>query len=60
MLGLTLAGVLAIALALPVSESSRNQIIGLIGLVISGIFAFSSSSVTRSSGTIVSTTLSLG
>lgn len=45
MLALTLAGVIAIALALPVSESSRNQIIGLIGLVISGIFAFSSSTI---------------
>jgi small-conductance mechanosensitive channel len=45
MLGLTLAGVLAIALALPVSDSSRNQIIALIGLVISGIFAFSSSTI---------------
>ncbi|MBU0768072.1 MAG: mechanosensitive ion channel family protein, partial [Proteobacteria bacterium] len=45
MLGLTLAGVIAIALSLPVNESSRNQIIGLIGLVISGIFAFSSSTI---------------
>ena len=45
MLGLTLAGVVAIALTLPVSESSRNQIIGLIGLLISGIFAFSSSTI---------------
>lgn len=45
MLGLTLASVLAIALALPVNESSRNQIIALIGLVISGIFAFSSSTI---------------
>lgn len=45
MLGLTLAGVIAIALALPVSESSRNQIIALIGLVISGIFAFSSGTI---------------
>lgn len=45
MLGLTLAGVIAIALTLPVSEGSRNQIIGLIGLIISGIFAFSSSTI---------------
>lgn len=45
MLGLTIAGVLAVILALPVSESSRNQIIGLVGLVISGIFAFSSSTI---------------
>ncbi|PKH00512.1 mechanosensitive ion channel domain-containing protein [Paraglaciecola sp. MB-3u-78] len=45
MLGLTIAGVLTVILALPVSESSRNQIIGLVGLVISGIFAFSSSTI---------------
>lgn len=45
MLGLTFTGVLAIALALPVSEGSLNQIIALIGLVISGIFAFSSSTI---------------
>lgn len=45
MLGLVLGGVVAVALALPVSESSRNQVIGLIGLVISGIFAFSSSTI---------------
>ncbi len=45
MLGLTFAGVIAIALALPVSESSRNQIIALIGLITSGIFAFSSSTI---------------
>ena len=45
MLGLTLASVVALAIALPVSESSRNQIIGLIGLVISGIFAFSSGNI---------------
>jgi len=45
MLGLTLAGVVAIALALPVSENTRIQIIGLIGLVISGVIAFSSSTI---------------
>jgi len=45
MLGLTVACVVGTALALPVSESSRNQLIGLIGLVISGIFAFSSSTI---------------
>jgi high-affinity Fe2+/Pb2+ permease len=43
MLGLTVACVVGTALALPVSDSSRNQLIGLIGLVISGIFAFLSS-----------------
>ena len=45
MLGLTLVGILAVVLALPVSEGSRNQIITLIGLVISGILAFSSSTI---------------
>ncbi|MGB5324845.1 MAG: mechanosensitive ion channel domain-containing protein [Pseudomonadales bacterium] len=45
MLGLTLAGILAIALALPVSESTRNQIIALVGLLVSGVFAFSSSTI---------------
>ena len=45
MLGLTFGGILAIVLAIPVSESSRNQIIGLMGLLISGIFAFSSSTI---------------
>ncbi len=45
MLGLTFACVIAIALALPVSESIRNQIIALIGLITSGIFAFSSSTI---------------
>ena len=45
MLGLTLCGLLLVILALPVSDSSRNQIIGLVGLVVSGIFAFSSSTI---------------
>ena len=45
MLLLTLAGVIAMVLALPVSESFRNQLIGLIGLIISGILAFSSSTI---------------
>lgn len=43
MMGITFAGVVAIVLALPVSDSTRNQIIGLIGLLVSGVFAFSSS-----------------
>ncbi len=45
MMGLTIVGMIAIALSLPVSESSRNQIIALIGLAISGIFAFSSGTI---------------
>lgn len=42
---LSFAALLATALALPVDAGARNQIIGLIGLVISGIFAFSSSTI---------------
>lgn len=45
MMGLTLASVVALALALPIDASSRNQLIGLIGLVISAIFAFSSGTI---------------
>jgi len=45
MLGLTLVGLLAIVLSLPVSESSRNGLIGLIGLLVSGILAFSSTTI---------------
>lgn len=45
MLGLTFAGILAIALTLPIQESSLNQILALLGLVISGIIAFSSSTI---------------
>ncbi|MDD3148658.1 MAG: mechanosensitive ion channel [Candidatus Riflebacteria bacterium] len=45
LLGLTIAGLLTIVFALPISENSRNQLIGLIGLVISGIIALSSTSI---------------
>lgn len=46
MLGLTLLGLLAVVLVLPVSDTSRNQLMGLIGILLSGIFAFSSTAVT--------------
>jgi len=46
MLGLTLVSIIIVALVLPVGESSRNQLIGLIGLLVSGLFAFSSTTVT--------------
>jgi small-conductance mechanosensitive channel len=42
MLGLTLVAVLTVVLNLPINESSRNQLIGLFGLLLSGVFAFSS------------------
>lgn len=45
MLGLTLLGLLVSVLVLPISDSSRNQLIGLIGILISGILAFSSTTV---------------
>ncbi len=45
MLGLSVAGALAVTIALPVSESTRNQVIGLVGILVSGAFAFSSTTV---------------
>jgi len=45
LVGLYVAGFLAIALSLPVAESTRNQVIGLFGIVLSGIIAFSSTSI---------------
>lgn len=41
-LGLTLVGLVAIVLALPINETSRNRLIGMVGLLISGIIAFAS------------------
>lgn len=45
LLGLALAGLLATVLVLPIRDSSRNQLIGLVGLLVSGLFAFSSASI---------------
>lgn len=45
LLGLTITGILAIAVALPINESTRNQVIAFIGLVVSGILAFSSTTI---------------
>ncbi|WED67246.1 mechanosensitive ion channel [Synoicihabitans lomoniglobus] len=45
MLGLTLASVALLVLSLPVSDSSRNQVLGLVGLLVSGLFAFSSTTL---------------
>lgn len=42
---LTLGGIVGLILALPIDISSRNQLIGLVGLLISAIFAFSSTNV---------------
>ncbi len=45
MLGLTIAGIVAVAMALPTGVSTRNQVIAFLGLVVSGIFAFSSTTI---------------
>ncbi len=45
LLGLTLFSLIVIILVLPINDKSRNQLIGLIGLLVSGIFAFSSTTV---------------
>lgn len=45
LLVLALVGTIAIVLSLPVSESTRNQILALIGVVFSGIIAFSSTTI---------------
>lgn len=37
--------IVVIILALPVSESSRNQVLALLGIVLSGLIAFSSASI---------------
>jgi small conductance mechanosensitive channel len=45
MIGLTIIGIIVSVLVLPMSDSSRNQLLTLIGLILSGLFAFSSSTV---------------
>lgn len=45
MLVLTIIAVLAFIITLPIDESSRNQIMGLLGILLSGIIAFSSTNV---------------
>lgn len=45
MLVASVVGAVVIALALPVSDSSRNQVISLIGLLLSGVIAFSSTTI---------------
>ena len=48
MLGLFVIGMVVIALALPVSESIEKQVIALIGIVLSGALAFSSTTLIAS------------
>jgi hypothetical protein len=45
MLGLSTTSAVALVLALPVSDSTRNQVIGLIGVLISGVLAFASTNI---------------
>jgi len=45
MLGLTLLGILVIILVMPINLSSRNQLIGLFGIVISAVIALSSTTI---------------
>lgn len=45
LLGLSLAGAVVIALALPVSDSTRNQVIALIGALFTAVIAFSAKTV---------------
>jgi len=45
MLTLTIVAIITAILALPINESSRNQLLGLIGLIISGVVAFSSTTI---------------
>jgi len=45
LLGATLAGVLLILLVMPIDAGTRGQVIGLLGLLISGLLAFSSTNV---------------
>ena len=45
MLFLTFAVGAALAMSLPVSEGNKNQVLGLLGLIVSGLFAFSSTTI---------------
>ena len=42
LLGLTILGIVVVLFMLPVRDTARNQIIALVGVLFSGIFAFSS------------------
>lgn len=46
MLVMNLIGLILIVLALPVSDSLRNQVLALVGVLVSGVLAFSSTSIT--------------
>lgn len=44
-MGFGLAGILSIIIALPVSDTIRNQIIALLGIIVSSVIAFSSTTI---------------
>lgn len=44
-LALSIVGVLAVVLVLPIEESSRSRLLGIIGLIVSGMIAFSSTNL---------------
>lgn len=48
MLALSVVGIVVIALALPVSEDMRKQVLALIGVLLSGMLAFSSTTLISS------------
>ncbi|MFW8592338.1 mechanosensitive ion channel domain-containing protein [Glaciecola sp. 2405UD65-10] len=45
MLAFTIVAIVAVVLSLPVQESSRNQLLALLGVLISGVIAFSSTTI---------------
>lgn len=45
LIAIWIIAMIAIVLALPVSESSRNQVLGLLGVLLSGVIAFSSTTI---------------
>lgn len=46
MIGVVLLSIVVVVLLLPMSVKSRGQVLGLIGIIISGILAFSSTTIT--------------
>ena len=56
MLLFTIIAVIMVVLALPVIESSRNQLLGLLGVLVSGVIAFSSTTIVSNlmSGVVLS------
>ncbi|MEM7305002.1 MAG: mechanosensitive ion channel domain-containing protein [Pseudomonadota bacterium] len=47
LLGLSLLALIILIIATPLSESTRNQILALLGIIVSGVIAFSSASFVR-------------